>query len=251
MILISPSKNLNIEPETINFKFTEPKFKEKIKVLSDGLKSLSIQDFKSLMPISDKLIELNIKRFKKFDNPKNTKKPAVFLFTGATFDGLSIRSLEEHSYDYIQKNLRILSGLYGLLKPFDIIQPYRLEMGTNTVKLINTDLYEFWSDDISKNLNEEIKTNGSKYVFNLSSKEYFSVLNYEKINVEVINFDFKTKFNDEYKNIGMHIKKMRGSMAKFIIDNKIDSIEPLKKFEVNNFKFEKLLHKTNTLLFTA
>ena len=136
-----------------------------------------------------------------------TKKPAVFLFTGATFDGLSIRSFDEDSYDYIQKNLKILSGLYGILKPFDIIQPYRLEMGTNTVKLINSSLYEFWSNDISKNLNEEVKINGSKYLFNLSSKEYFSVLDYKKINVEVINFDFKTKLNDEYKNIGMQIKK--------------------------------------------
>ena len=124
-------------------------------------------------------------------------------------------------------------------------------MGTNTAKLINSSLYDFWSNDISKNLNDEVKINGSKYLFNLSSKEYFSVLDYKKINAEVINFDFKTKLNDEYKNIGMQIKKMRGSMAKFIIDNKIDTIEPLKNFEVNNFKFEKLLPKTNTLLFTA
>ena len=251
MIIISPSKNLNINPETINFKFSEPKFKKKIKGLTDSLKGLSFSELKSLMPISDKLVELNIKRFENFDNPQNTKKPAVFLFTGATFDGLSIRSCDEKSYDYIQKNLRILSGLYGLLKPFDIIQPYRLEMGTNTFKLINSDLYEFWSSDISKNLNEEIQINSSKYLFNLSSKEYFSVLNYKKINAKVINFDFKVKLKDEFKNIGMKIKKMRGSMAKFIIDNKIDSIEPLKKFEVDNFKFEKLLPNTNTLLFTA
>lgn len=251
MILISPSKNLNIEPETINFKFSDPKFKKKIKLLSESLKGLNVKEFKSLMPISDKLVELNIKRLESFDNPKNPKKPAAFLFTGATFDGLSIRSLEENSYNYIQNNLRILSGLYGLLKPFDIIQPYRLEMGTNTVKLINSDLYEFWSEDVSKSLNEEINTSGSKYLFNLSSKEYFSVLNCKKIKAEVINFDFKTKSNNEYKNIGMQIKKMRGSMAKFIIENKIDSIEPLKKFEVNNFKFEKLISKTNTLLFTV
>ena len=251
MILISPSKNLNIRSETINFNFSEPKFKKKIKALSDSLKGLSISELKSLMPISDKLVELNIKRFENFGKPDNPKKPAVFLFTGATFDGLSIRSFDKDSYDYVQRNLRILSGLYGILKPFDIIQPYRLEMGTNTVKLINSSLYEFWSNDISKNLNEELKINGSKYLFNLSSKEYFSVLDYKKINAEVINFDFKVKLNDEYKNIGMQIKKMRGSMAKFIIDNKIDTIGSLKNFEVNNFKFEKLLPKTNTLLFTA
>ena len=251
MILISPSKNLNISPETINFKFSEPIFKKKIKALSDSLKGLGISELKSLMPISDKLVELNIKRFENFDKLNNPKKPAVFLFTGATFDGLSIRSFDEDSYNYVQKNLRILSGLYGILKPFDIIQPYRLEMGTNTANLINSSLYKFWSNDISNNLNEEVKINGSKYLFNLSSKEYFSVLDYKKINVEVINFDFKTKLNDEYKNIGMQIKKMRGSMAKFIIDNKIDTIDPLKNFEVNNFKFEKLLPKTNTLLFTA
>ena len=251
MILISPSKNLNIRHEIINFKFSQPQFKKKIKVLSDSLKGLSISELKTLMPISDKLVELNIKRFENFGKSDNPKKPAVFLFTGSTFDGLSIRSFDDDSYDYIQKNLRILSGLYGILKPFDIIQPYRLEMGTNTAKLINSSLYEFWSNDISKNLNEEIKINGSRYLFNLSSKEYFSVLDHKMINAEVINFDFKIKLNDEYKNIGMQIKKMRGSMAKFIIDNKIDTIESLKNFEVNNFKFEKLLPKTNTLLFTA
>jgi len=249
MIIISPSKNLNIKPEIINYKFTEPKFKKKIKILSENLKDLSASELKSLMPISDKLIEINKKRFLNFDNSENPKKPAAFLFTGATFDGLSIRSLEKNLYDYAQKKLRILSGLYGLLKPFDIIQPYRLEMGTNTMKLIDSDLYKFWSDDISNNLNEEI--DGSNFLFNLSSKEYFSVLNHKKIDAKVINFDFKTKLNDEYKSIGMQIKKMRGSMAKFIIDNKIESIEPLKKFEVNNFKFEKILPKTNTLLFTA
>ena len=107
------------------------------------------------------------------------------------------------------------------------------------LKLINSSLYEFWSNDISKNLNDEVKINGSKYLFNLSSKEYFSVLDHKMINAEVINFDFKIKLNDEYKNIGMQIKKMRGSMAKFIIDNKIDTIESLKNFKVNNFKFEK------------
>ena len=117
MILISPSKNLNISPETINFKFSEPKFKNKIKALSNSLKCLSISELKSLMPISDKLVELNIKRFDNFDKPDNPKKPAAFLFTGATFDGLSIRSFDEDSYDYVQKNLRILSGLYGILKP--------------------------------------------------------------------------------------------------------------------------------------
>tara|TARA_X000000950_G_scaffold211482_1_gene254340 strand:- start:227 stop:982 length:756 start_codon:yes stop_codon:yes gene_type:complete len=251
MILISPSKNLNISPETINFKFSEPIFKKKIKALSDSLKGLSISELKSLMPISDKLVELNIKRFENFDKLNNPKKPAVFLFTGATFDGLSIRSFDEDSYNYVQKNLRILSGLYGILKPFDIIQPYRLEMGTNTANLINSSLYKFWSNDISNNLNEEVKINGSKYLFNLSSKEYFSVLDYKKINAEIINFDFRTKLNDKYKNIGMQIKKMRGSMAKFIIDNEIDTIESLKNFKVNNFKFEKLLPETNTLLFTA
>ena len=251
MIIISPSKKLNIESETIKYKFSEPKFKKKIKILSENLKDLSISQLKSLMPISDKLIELNKKRILNFDNSKNLKKPAAFLFTGSTFDGLSIRSLEENLYDYAQKKLRILSGLYGILKPFDVIQPYRLEMGTNTMKLINTDLYDFWKEDVSKSLNEEIKNNGSAFLFNLSSQEYFSAINHKKISVEVINFDFKTKFNNEYKNIGMQIKKMRGSMAKFIIDNRIESIEPLKKFQVNNFKFEKILPETNTLLFTS
>ena len=186
-----------------------------------------------------------------FQKNNSKEKQAIFAFNGDVYDGIDANTISTSNHEKLQSSLRILSGLYGILKPFDIIQPYRLEMGTNTVKLINSSLYEFWSNDISQNLNEELKINGSKYLFNLSSKEYFSVLDYKKINAEVINFDFKVKLNNEYKNIGMQIKKMRGSMAKFIIDNKIDTIGPLKNFEVNNFKFEKLLPKTNTLLFTA
>ena len=138
---------------------------------------------------------------------------------------MSIRSFDEDSYDYVQKHLRILSGLYGILRPFDIIQPYRLEMGTNTVKLINLSLYEFWSDDISKNLNDEVKINGSEYLFNLSSR-VFSVLDIKRL-MKIINFDFKIKLNDEYKNIGMQIKN-EGAMAKFIIIIKLTQLSHLK-----------------------
>ena len=141
MIIISPSKNLNLSNENFSNLKSKPEFQDKIKLITKAVKSLKKKELKSLMNISDKLVELNHQRFNEFDKPQNTLKSAALMFSGDTFNGLSIRDMSFESLDYAQNNLRILSGLYGVLKPFDQIQPYRLEMGTDTSKFMHLNLY--------------------------------------------------------------------------------------------------------------
>lgn len=251
MILISPSKNLNLNKESYLFKESRPFFKNKAKTIVQKLKLLDTNQIASLMNISDNLAELNYKRFQNFFDTPIVEKPAVYLFSGGTFNGLSIRSLDDNSLQYAQKKLRILSGLYGILRPLDSIQPYRLEMGTNTVDLIGDNLHSFWKELVTENLNEEVKKNKIKLLFNLASKEYFTVVNENKLNCKVINFDFKKKKENKLSNIGMMIKNLRGSMAKYILSNKINSLDELKGFNNVGFKYSEVDSTANNLVFIS
>ena len=247
MILISPAKNLNIETEQVDYNLTIPKFLKKTENLVSLLKKLSLNDLQSLMKVSDSLSKLNFERYRKFE--ESNLKAAAFLFSGDTFNGLSIRSLNKQFLDYAQNNLRILSGLYGILRPFDLIKPYRLEMGTNIKETLGKDLYEFWSNEILKSLENDIIKVKSNFLFNLSSAEYFKSVNYNKLDVEVINFDFKKIIDGKMKNIGMYIKKLRGMMAKFLIENKVTKLNQIKKFKMAGFRFESFDKKNNNFLF--
>lgn len=251
MIIISPSKNLNLSNENFSNLKSKPEFQGKIKFITKAVKSLKKKELKSLMNISDKLVELNHQRFNEFDKPQNTLKPAALMFSGDTFNGLSIRDMSSESLDYAQNNLRILSGLYGVLKPFDQIQPYRLEMGTDTSKFMSLNLYEFWRKTLTDYFNNQLKKSDDNLLYNLSSKEYISVLSSDNINAEIINFDFKKKVNTELKNIGMSIKKMRGLMAKFIIEKKIKKLEYLENFQFNGFFFKEYIPETQTFLYVS
>ncbi len=251
MIIISPSKNLNLSNENFSNLKSKPEFQDKIKLVTKSIKSLKKEELKSLMNISDKLVDLNHQRFNEFDKPQNILKSAALMFSGDTFNGLSIRDMNTESLDYAQSNLRILSGLYGVLKPFDQIQPYRLEMGTDTSKLMNLNLYEFWGKTLTDYFNNQLKNSDNNLLYNLSSKEYISVLSSDNINAEIINFDFKKKVNTELKNIGMSIKKMRGLMAKFIIEKKIEKLEHLEKFQWNGYSFKEYIPETQTFLYVS
>ena len=251
MIILSPAKNLNLVSEEISFdKPTSPRFLNKTDTLIKKLKDLSLTELRKTMKISDSLTKLNYERFKNFskNNEKNIK-PAIFMFAGDTFNGLSVRSMNTKSFEYAQKNLRILSGLYGILRPFDKIKPYRLEMGTNLSSVIGSDLYKYWKNDIYKSLTEDIKESQSKYLFNLSSNEYFKSIETSKLEIELVNFDFKKKVNNELKGIGMMIKRLRGSMAKFIIENKVKNLDILKDFNYLGFSFKEFNKKDNCFLF--
>jgi len=251
MIIISPSKNLDLNNENLNIDNSTPQFKSEFNKLTKKIKNLNVDQIKSLMKISDSLASLNHDRYKNISKKSNIKKPAGFIFSGDTFNGLAIRSLTPCCLAYAQKKLRILSGLYGILKPLDLIEPYRLEMGTRINDLIGEDLYNFWGEKLTHNLNKEIYKSKSNFLFNLSSNEYSSVINFKNLKCKTISFDFKKIKNNKLVSIGMVIKKLRGAMAKYIIQNKITSLEKFKNFNEFNFKFYEFNSKNNKFLFIS
>jgi len=250
MILISPAKNLNLDVESYCFTdLTEPVFLKKTNKLLGFLKKLNLSEVKKLMNVSDSLAEINFDRLRVHSTKNAVLKPAAFLFSGDTFNGLQIRTFDYTSLDLAQRKLRILSGLYGLLRPFDQISPYRLEMGTGIKYILGEQLPEFWKDDITNSVNNDLIKNKSQYLFNLSSNEYFESIKKEKIKSKIINFDFKKLENKSLKNIGMMIKKCRGSMAKFLLTNNIDSLAEIKKFSELGFKFHSFDESVNKFTF--
>ena len=251
MIIISPAKNLNILPEKASLKLSEPFFVNDTNSLVSKLKKLKFDNLKKLMKISDSLTELNLQRFQDFNSYDNVFKPAGFLFSGDTFNGLSIRSLSKDMLSSAQHRLRILSGLYGLLRPLDLIQPYRLEMGTKIEPILGVSLPDFWKEKITSCLNNDLFKSKSKFLFNLSSQEYFESIDKNNLNADIINFDFKIFRDNKLKAPGMMIKKYRGIMAKFIITNKIVELEKLKTFNEAGFKFDSYDEFNNKLLFIS
>ncbi len=251
MIIISPAKNLNLNIEDVKFSTSIPRFLRKTNNIVKLIKNLSIIELKSLMNISDNLSKVNYQRYQDFETVSdNEKKPAILMFSGDTFNGLSFREFDKKACEYAQENLRILTGLYGILRPFDVIKPYRLEMGTNTKNILDSSLYDYWKNDVSESIVKDLKSTKSNFLFNLASNEYFSSVNTTKLDVQLVNFDFKRLSNNKLKNIGMMIKKLRGSMARFIIENQVKKLDKLKKFNSFGFSYENFNTKNNTFLFT-
>ena len=248
MIIISPAKNLNILPETHSFKLSEPFFNNDTNSLVRKLKKLKFSNLKNLMNISDSLTELNLQRLKDFDSHNNVCKPAVFLFSGDTFNGLSIRSFSKEMLSFAQDRLRILSGLYGLLRPLDLIQPYRLEMGTKLAFDSNKNLYDYWRKKITEQLNLELYDN--EPILNLASNEYFKAIDSKVIKSDVYTANFKQFKNGEFKTIAIFSKKARGMMTRFIIDNNISEMTEIKAFDYDGYMFHEKLSTEKELIFT-
>ena len=251
MIIISPAKKLNLSSLRLSEKTTQPVFLKKTNFLVNKLKQLKVGEIKSLMKISDDLAELNHSRFKDFSLKNNdvNSKPSVFTFSGDTYKGLEISSFSSQDIIYAQKRLRILSGLYGLLRPLDKIQAYRLEMGTKTDSLLKKSLYSFWSDIITKEINEDIKINNSKTLFNLSSSEYFKSINRSDLIADVITPSFYKLKNGNLQSLGMLSKICRGSMAKMILKKRITCINGLKKFKFQGFNYDSMNTNDKSIIF--
>lgn len=249
MIIISPAKNLNLKEETYITKETYPVFEKKTGKLLSILKELNLMEVKKLMNVSDSLAEINFDRFKVHSTKKAILKPAGFLFSGDTFNGLEIRSFNLKSLNLAQCNLRILSGLYGLLRPLDKISPYRLEMGTSIKDILGKNLPDYWKSDITNLINKDLIKNKSKYLYNLASNEYFESIDKTKIKSKIVSFDFKKLQNKKFVNIGMMIKKCRGSMANFLIANNIHKLDDVKKFSYLGFKFHSYDESVNKFIF--
>ena len=250
LVVISPAKKLDENcDKNIVTNFTIPPYLEDSKKIVNSLRKYSRDKLSKLMNISEKISLLNYERYIKWSLPFNKKNahPALLLFQGDVYKGISVSDFKKEDFVFAQKSLRILSGLYGILKPLDLIQPYRLEMGTQIKIGKHNDLYDFWGDEITKAINED---KNSDYLINLASVEYFKSINKEKLNSKLINIIFKEKRNGDYKIIGINAKKARGLMSRFIIKNKISNPKELKKFKAENYSYNKNLSSDSDWIFT-
>lgn len=249
-IVLSPAKSLDYASPVPTDKDTIPMFLEQAKLLDEVLKQKSPKELAKLMHISDKLAELNWKRFQEWSLPftPDNARQAVFAFNGAVYDGLDAYNLSEKGIKNLQNSLRILSGMYGVLRPLDLMQPYRLEMGTKLQFKTYKNLYEFWKNTVTNALNAEFQTN--EPLINLASNEYFKVIDKRKLKTTVVTPIFKDFKNGELKIIAIYAKKARGMMTRYIVENSIDKIEDIKGFAMANYAFDSKLSTETELVFT-
>ena len=251
IIVLSPAKTLDYEFET-DGNHSVPSFLSQSSKLIGQLKKKEPKDIASLMGLSDKLATLNYDRYQSWTASKkasNDSKPSLLVFKGDVYQGLQAEDLTKKEMNFAQKHVRILSGLYGILRPLDLMKPYRLEMGTKLETSQGKNLYEFWGDKIQKNVLDELKNQKSDLLINLASKEYFTVLGRVPEDVNVISPVFKDYKNGKYKIISFYAKKARGLMARWIIQNKVKDFEDLVRFNVDGYKFSKAESTASTPVF--
>ena len=249
-IVLSPAKSLNFEKELPTTLYTIPLFLKESKEVHSVLKEKKPTDLSDLMGISDKLADLNWKRNQVWKTPfsNSNARPAIYTFDGDVYIGLDAYSLPQKKIQNLQDTVRILSGLYGLLKPLDLMQAYRLEMGTKLPISESKNLYEFWKSTITKSLNNELQE-GELFV-NLASTEYFSAIDVKALKVPVITPEFKDFKNGKLKIISFFAKKARGMMVRYIIDTNAQTLDDLKGFNYDGYEFDANLSKDNHLVFT-
>lgn len=249
-IVISPAKSLNYEKTVPVTTHTEPQFLKQAATIQNTLKKKKPNQLSELMDISAKLAELNWQRNQDWHLPFTTEnaRQAVYAFDGDVYTGLDVYTLPEDKISILQERLRILSGLYGLLKPLDLMQAYRLEMGTAMPVGKNKNLYEFWKKTITKALNDELQKD--ELFLNLASNEYFSAVDAKALKVPVITPEFKDYKDGKLKMISFFAKKARGLMVRYIIDTNAETLDDLKGFNYEGYAFDANLSKGNTLVFT-
>ena len=236
-ILISPAKSLNFEDKVQTSINSKPLFHNDAIKINSELKKESIESLCDLMGISSKLGELNWTRNQDFTKDSNYSKQAIFAFNGDVYDGLDINSLDNDKHQLVNNVIRILSGLYGILKPFDHIKPYRLEMGTKFSINGNKNLYDFWKSKVTNQLKSELAED--ELIVNLASNEYFSVINSKEVSNKIISPQFKDFKNGTLKIISFYAKKARGLMSRFIIDNNVKSVNEILSFDSGGYSYSK------------
>jgi len=253
IILLSPSKIQYDSIRHISEIITQPVFMSESECLVKSIRKLSVISLAELLKVKIDLAKTNAERYARWQTPftLDNASQAVMLFNGEAFHGLNAGSISVEHFSFLQDKLRIFSGLYGILKPFDLIQPYRLDMGDRFKTDENQDLYSFWSTRITNIINQEVKeTEGSGIILNLSSVEYFKVLDKKKLNARIINVDFLENRPDGFKNITIYTKKARGLLARFVTENEIEDPEYLKAFDYEGYMFNFELSTKNKLIFT-
>lgn len=247
-ILLSPAKKLDENTPFPNLKFTTPFFMKHTDALVKDLKTWKIEDFKKRMHLSDALAELNYQRYQSWITPAVEsvfRRPAVFTFDGEAYRGLDIQSFDAKLYSKLNETLIILSGLYGILRPFDWMYPYRLEMGTKASFGAAKNLYDFWKDEIVEYLNQW----ESDVVFNLASSEYFKAAKLNKLNAKVITPVFKDEKNGQLKTVMMYAKHQRGKFSRFLIENETNTIEDYQSYSEDRYLFNKELSNEKKWVF--
>ncbi len=252
IIVISPAKSLYELPPIQLEKYTEAIFLPEAEKIVSTLRKKKPAQLAKLMGISPKLAELNFQRFQAWSlpfTPENSWQAAL-MFNGDVYQGMKAETFSESEFEVAQQHLRILSGVYGLLKPLDLIQPYRLEMGTNIAVSRKKNLYEFWKTKITNSLNQELAETGQKDLINLASNEYFSAIDTKKLKARIITPSFKEQKNGQYQMISFFAKKARGMMSRYIIENKISDPEEIKGFDSEGYYFNNQLSKGDNWVFT-
>lgn len=234
-IIISPAKSLNFEDKVQTSINSQPFFNDDAIKINNELKKESIESLCNLMGISPKLGELNWNRNQDFKNNSNQSKQAIFAFNGDVYEGIDINTIEEKKHKLVNDVIRILSGLYGILSPFDHIKPYRLEMGTKFSVNGSKNLYDFWASKVTNQLKSELDKD--EIILNLASNEYFSVLNSKEISNKIISPQFKDFKNGTLKIISFYAKKARGLMSRFIIDNDVESANEILSFNYGGYSY--------------
>ena len=234
-ILISPAKSLDFENNVETSISSKPIFADQAHKINNTIKGLSAPDLSSLMSISPKLSELNWSRNQDFQKIDSKEKEAIFAFNGDVYDGIDANTINTSNHEKLQNSLRILSGLYGILKPFDKIKAYRLEMGTKISINGSKNLYDFWKENVTKSLVNEVNEND--IIVNLASNEYFSVIDQSLISNTIVSPQFKDFKNGKLKIISFYAKKARGLMTRFLIDNEINSLSDIESFNSSGYMF--------------
>ena len=249
LTVLSPSKNLDFNGELTTRKRSDPVFRDRTSKLIDQLQQLSTTDLVKLMSISDNLATLNHERFQNWDNPNGSERPAVLSFRGDVYLGLGAESFGERDLTAAQRRLRILSGLYGLLRPLDAIQPYRLEMGTTLSNSYGEDLYAFWNDEIADALNAELASHRSAVLVNAASNEYMNADLIRKIDYRVVNCKFLDRHGDDYRFMSYYGKRARGLLARFIVLNRVDNPSRLRDFNAEGYYYSHERSSSNAFVF--
>ncbi|AKL13748.1 TPA: peroxide stress protein YaaA [Kluyvera intermedia] len=251
LILISPAKTLDYQSELATTRYTQPELLDHSQQLIKVARKLSAQQIKALMGISDKLADLNATRFHDWqpDFTLKNARQAILAFKGDVYTGLQAETFTEADFDFAQQHLRMLSGLYGVLRPLDLMQPYRLEMGIRLENAKGKDLYQFWGETITNTLNDAIKAQGDDIVVNLASDEYFKSVKTQKLNAQIIKPVFLDEKNGKFKVISFYAKKARGLMSRYIIENRLTKPEQLTTFDSEGYFFDEALSGKGELVF--
>ncbi len=248
LVVVSPAKNLDFDTQVPVSEYTQPSL---LDTLAQECKALTPADLSSLMKISDKLATLNANRFAEFSTPftPDNARQALFAFNGDVYTGLDAQSLSEDDIAYAQQHLRILSGLYGVLRPLDLMQAYRLEMGTKLANSRGKNLYEYWGDTVTTEINKALAAQGDNVLVNLASNEYFKSVKPKQVDGMIITPVFKDKKNGQYKIISFFAKKARGLMARYILQNKVEDVAGLKAFDTAGYYFSEEQSTETELVF--